>query len=261
MAKLSIDELIREGSAAMRVGEAGAARSFFEQALDLDDRSIAAWLGYAGAVETLSEKERCFRRVLALEPDNAEAHAGLEWAAKSGAHDHGAAHPDDPTGTLYCANHPNTETLLRCNRCGKPICTRCAVRTPVGYRCKECVAELQGNYFTARSYDYPIAGAITFVASIIAGAIVPWVGSLIPFYGWIAMIFVAPAVAGGLAEIVRRSVAKRRGRYLWVAVSAAAIAGSLVGVGLAWLFIGAPSLLTFGIYIVLLVSTLYARTR
>ncbi|MEN6392186.1 MAG: B-box zinc finger protein, partial [Anaerolineaceae bacterium] len=33
---------------------------------------------------------------------------------------------DNPP-TLYCTNHPQTETSLRCNRCDKPICTKCAV--------------------------------------------------------------------------------------------------------------------------------------
>ncbi len=41
-----------------------------------------------------------------------------------------------------CANHPERETGLRCNRCGKPICSQCAVQTPVGYRCRECVRGL-----------------------------------------------------------------------------------------------------------------------
>jgi len=42
------------------------------------------------------------------------------------------------TGPTYCAEHPDTETRLRCSRCGKPICPRCAVRTPVGMRCPDC---------------------------------------------------------------------------------------------------------------------------
>ena len=33
---------------------------------------------------------------------------------------------------LCCVNHPNKETYLRCNKCGQPICTKCAVGTPVG---------------------------------------------------------------------------------------------------------------------------------
>ncbi|MCC7024078.1 MAG: hypothetical protein IT338_14740 [Thermomicrobiales bacterium] len=42
------------------------------------------------------------------------------------------------TGPVPCAEHPDTETRLRCSRCGKPICPRCAVRTPVGMRCPDC---------------------------------------------------------------------------------------------------------------------------
>ena len=40
--------------------------------------------------------------------------------------------------TLTCTFHPNVETQLRCNRCNKPICIKCAKHTPTGYRCPEC---------------------------------------------------------------------------------------------------------------------------
>lgn len=39
---------------------------------------------------------------------------------------------------MRCANHPDAETHLRCSRCGKPICPRCVIQTPVGGRCREC---------------------------------------------------------------------------------------------------------------------------
>lgn len=39
-----------------------------------------------------------------------------------------------------CSYHPNVRTRLRCSKCGKPICPRCAVETPVGYRCPDCAA-------------------------------------------------------------------------------------------------------------------------
>jgi hypothetical protein len=39
-----------------------------------------------------------------------------------------------------CTYHPNVLTRLRCSKCGKPICPRCAVETPVGFRCPECAA-------------------------------------------------------------------------------------------------------------------------
>lgn len=39
---------------------------------------------------------------------------------------------------MQCATHPDVETELACSRCGKPICPRCMVQTPVGARCREC---------------------------------------------------------------------------------------------------------------------------
>ncbi len=39
---------------------------------------------------------------------------------------------------LQCAAHPEVETYLRCGRCGRPICPRCLVQTPVGARCRDC---------------------------------------------------------------------------------------------------------------------------
>lgn len=45
---------------------------------------------------------------------------------------------ENDEGELRCYRHPNNPTRLRCNRCGKPICTRCANATPVGLRCPDC---------------------------------------------------------------------------------------------------------------------------
>jgi hypothetical protein len=41
---------------------------------------------------------------------------------------------------MQCATHPNIETELTCSRCGKAICPRCLVHTPVGARCPMCAA-------------------------------------------------------------------------------------------------------------------------
>ena len=42
------------------------------------------------------------------------------------------------SGETRCSYHPSVPTRLRCSRCGKPICPRCGVRTPVGLRCPDC---------------------------------------------------------------------------------------------------------------------------
>jgi hypothetical protein len=66
---------------------------------------------------------------------------------------------------MYCANHPNVETSLRCNKCEKPICARCAILTPTGYRCKECVRGQQKVFETAKWLDYPL---IFMIVAILA---------------------------------------------------------------------------------------------
>lgn len=56
--------------------------------------------------------------------------------------------PSDETATrvdeseeTYCYGHPKTPTRLRCTRCDRPICGRCAIPASVGQHCPECVAE------------------------------------------------------------------------------------------------------------------------
>ncbi|MCC7360437.1 MAG: hypothetical protein IT317_13225 [Anaerolineales bacterium] len=121
--------------------------------------------------------------------------------------------------TLYCANHPQTSTALRCNKCNKPICTKCAVLTPVGYRCRECVRGQQQVFETARWYDYVSAPLTAAVLGGVAGA-------LLTFLGWF-VIFLSPVAGGLVAEVVRRVVGRRRGRNLFLAAAAGYVAGCL----------------------------------
>jgi hypothetical protein len=121
--------------------------------------------------------------------------------------------------TLYCANHPDRETSLRCNRCEKPICPQCAILTPTGYRCKECVRGQQKVFETAQWIDFPIAiivaGVLAFLGSEIA--------SILSFF----TIFVAPIAGVIIAEAVRRVTRRRRSKRLYQATLAAVIIGSL----------------------------------
>ena len=69
----------------------------------------------------------------------------------------------EETTTLYCYVHPNRETGLRCNRCERPICADCAVLTPTGYRCRECVREQKKVFDTAEWYDYLLGFVVAVV--------------------------------------------------------------------------------------------------
>ena len=145
--------------------------------------------------------------------------------------------------TLYCAFHPNTETLLRCNKCERPICPKCAVQTPVGFRCKECVKSQQEVYFNIESKDYPIALGVSFLVAMIATPIISYVTGLIPLFFGLFIAFMGGSAAGGiLAQIIRRAVNRRRGRYLALIAIAGIILGILVGGVIGYLFLSVFSL-------------------
>lgn len=125
-----------------------------------------------------------------------------------------------PANVLYCANHPNTETTLRCNRCEKPICAKCAVLTPTGYRCKECVRGQQKIFDTAETRDYLLAIPIAGVLGFLGGLIIP---NLFIF------TFLASPAAGALyAEIIRRVIQKRRSKRLFQVTAAAVFIGGML---------------------------------
>jgi hypothetical protein len=122
--------------------------------------------------------------------------------------------------TTYCANHPQVEANLRCNRCEKPICAKCAVLTPTGYRCRECVRGQQKSFDTAEWYDYPLAFTLGAGLSFLGSLIVPSLG----FF----TLFLAPVAGGIIAEVIRFVVRRRRSRRLYqISAAATALGGSL----------------------------------
>jgi len=170
--------------------------------------------------------------------------------------------------TLTCANHPAVATRLRCNRCGKPICSKCAVQTPVGYRCRDCVRGQQAAFETTRTMDYPAAAIVSAIGTALGAGLLGNLG----LWGFL----LAPVVGGGIAEVVRWAVGRRRSRYLgrWAIVGGAlglvpVVALPLLGM-LPLLGAGADAGLLGGvllaagfpiIYGVLILSALYYRLR
>lgn len=167
---------------------------------------------------------------------------------------------------LYCKNHPNVETRLRCNRCGEPICIKCARRTPVGFRCPQCLHLQQAVYYTATVVDYVVAAAILLVAGAVAAYIMTLVG-FIGLYGWFLAIFLGPLAGGLIAEVAHRAVGGRRGRWLGMmavcclVLSAAPEVLSILLAVLAMQRVNLSGLLTLGIYLVLASGAVFARLR
>src|SRR5215216_2967188 len=96
--------------------------------------------------------------------------------------------------TLYCYVHPNRETSLRCNNCNRPICAACAIRTPTGYRCKECVRDRQRTFNTSEWYDFIVGFIVAAFLSGIGAFLVTLVGR-IGYFGLLLIGAGAPTVS------------------------------------------------------------------
>lgn len=283
-----------QAAAALRLGDREEAERLYRRATERSPGNTQAWLGLAGAVDSIDEKRACFERVLAINPNNGEARVALQRLAALGSSEQAsaiqatlddaaarsAALPPDPglakqtaagdhahtpedTGeAMFCVNHPDTETTLRCNRCGRPVCVRCVELTEVGYRCKDCIREQQNVFFTALGRDYVVVAIVSFLLATIATPIIEvLLGILGLFFGIILAVFLGPAVGGTAATIIRRSVGRRRGRYMGIVAVVAIILGVGFGLLVAAIFGMGINLIPLAVFVFLALSTIYATLR
>jgi hypothetical protein len=112
-------------------------------------------------------------------------------------------------GALYCTNHPERETVLRCSKCSQPICPQCGVRTPVGVRCRECADVQRLPTFQVSSLialrGFGAGLAVAMVASLVVGAL------LRGFSLWLS-----PVAGLAVGEGISLATNRRRGRALQV---------------------------------------------
>ncbi|MDQ4077215.1 MAG: hypothetical protein M3220_13325 [Chloroflexota bacterium] len=230
-------ELLAEGIAAARAGETIEAQRLLRRVTEEDPTNVQAWIWRADVAENNADKKAYLEEALALDPSNMEAQLALQRIIRQ--EGDLAARADDEI--LYCTVHPDRETVLRCNRCGRPMCTDCAVRHPVGLRCRNCVQE-------TRSPIYQINTATVGRALIAATVISTVVGGLVLIFGgaiwWIFWLFIGGAIGRGIGEVVQRAVPRKRGRQLQIATGVGMVLGLLVAAGgLGFLQAGAPGII------------------
>jgi len=126
---------------------------------------------------------------------------------------------------MRCAIHPNIETNLRCGKCGKPICPKCLVQTPVGARCPDCAKPYKLPTFRVTTRYYLRAAGTALGMAIACGLI--W-GLIIGLFRFGFLNFLLAAGAGyAIGEVVSLSVNRKRGTGLAV-VAGIAVAISYV---------------------------------
>jgi hypothetical protein len=157
--------------------------------------------------------------------------------------------------TTYCAVHPDRETSLRCNQCDRLMCTQCAVQTPVGYRCRQCVRQHDDKFFTGTTTDYLIVFAVSAVLSALG-----WLGITFLIGGFLIFVLLLSVPIGGvIGEAALRLTGRRRGRYSGYVGAAGAVAGPLAAM---LLILGGliPSLMTL-IYVGVVAVTVFGRFK
>ncbi len=139
---------------------------------------------------------------------------------------------------MRCATHPGVETNLRCGKCGKPICLKCQVQTPVGARCLDCAKLYRLPTFRVSTKYYLRAIGIGLGMGIAGGFVWGLVMSLVPFF--YLNLLLAPGVGYAIGEVVSLSVNRKRGVGLAVVAGIAVVISYLVSLLFAGFLFGIP---------------------
>jgi len=112
------------------------------------------------------------------------------------------------------AAHPKVETNLRCGKCGKPICPKCMVQTPVGARCRECARLNKLPTYRVSAIYYLRACGAAFVTAVVSGIIWGALAGVLPFFYF--NLILAPAAGYAIGEVTSLAVNRKRGTWLAV---------------------------------------------
>ena len=151
----------------------------------------------------------------------------------------------------YCAKHPDRDTGLRCNRCERYMCVDCAVRTPIGYTCRECVRGHEDRFYAGTMADYALVAAVSAAGGAVAAVLTLFVGGFL-----IVGLLLGPALGGATAQLALAITGRRRGRNSGLVCAVGMLAGGLLGS----LFVGGLGIFTL-LVLGLACSAAYTRFR
>ncbi len=129
---------------------------------------------------------------------------------------------------MNCTYHPEVETSLRCGKCGRPICPRCMVQTPVGARCPDCARLYKLPTYSVSTQYYLRAAGTGLGMALVCGLIWGVIAAQVPFF--YLNFLLAPAVGYGIGEVVSLVVNRKRGTGLAVVAGIALVISYLVAV-------------------------------
>ena len=140
---------------------------------------------------------------------------------------------------MFCANHPKVETLLRCGRCDKPICTNCMVPAPGGTRCRECASNRSSPLYQVPVTRFGVGLAAGLTVATLGGYLLAMAGGFGLFAIWLGLLY-----GGAVGEAVLRGVSRKRGPKVEALTGICAVSGVIIGLLLQMASSGFP--LTLG---------------
>jgi hypothetical protein len=158
----------------------------------------------------------------------------------------------------YCYAHPTRQTSLRCKRCERYMCASCAVRTPTGYMCKDCVRLHQKSFDTAEWFDFILGFITAGLLSGVATFLVTLIGG-IGLFGWFLILVGAPVAATTIAESIRLATRRHRSRPLFITCAAGVVVGALPVMIIQILTMNIFGIVFQVIYLIVAVPLIYTR--
>ena len=193
-------------------------------------------------------------------PSASAAREPQQHAATAAVPSAGVAEPP----VLHCTWHPDRETVLRCARCDRPMCTDCARRHPVGLRCKECIKETRSPLYKVEPRGYVLGAVVGAAAGVAAAVVAQMAFALIGGFFQLFLAFILGSSLGtGIGDVVGRSAGRKRGRGLMMVAGGAVIVGTAIVAVVTWQFGGLSRVPLLGliVYTVLATSAAAARLR
>ena len=119
---------------------------------------------------------------------------------------------------MQCATHPNVDTELSCGKCGKAICPRCMVHTPVGGRCRECSQVRRIPTYNMSGATFLRAGSAALTGGLVIGG--AWA-----FFNIITYIFYGVIAGLAIGYVIGELVSLATNRKAGPPLQAAAVGG------------------------------------
>ncbi len=151
---VTVDDLLKQGIAAVRAGRKDEARQKLMLVVELDEQNEQAWLWLSGVVESNADRRLCLENVLTINPANAAAQKGLRLLDQQ---------PPRPRRERCPHCQAELPTIGNfCAACHQPVliaCPNCRDYVEIVIRkCQRC-GFLLGDYHDHNNYYLNLAGA------------------------------------------------------------------------------------------------------